>query len=165
MLKKRCAMKRFLLLLAIVGCLRLAVAQPVGITATNQIIFPFLLSTNQSTLMTNAEFRCTQGIKVFFRNSDGSLYQSFNASEIDSNQLAQMGLSLAAMEDAQDRLVEDRQQFAQQEAAGQAAVAAAQAAQAAQEAQANANQGTNQVASSSSSTNTPKKTHHKHQQQ
>jgi hypothetical protein len=158
-------MKPFLLFLAIVGCFRLAVAQPVGVTATNQIIFPLLLSTNQSALMTNAEFRCTQGIKVFFRNSDGSIYQSFNASEIDSNQLAQMGLNLATMEGAQNRLVEDRQQFAQQEAAGQAAVAAAQAAQAAQEAQANASQGTNQAASSSSSTNTTKKTHHRHQQQ
>ena len=158
-------MKTFLLFLAIVGCLRLAEGQPVGITATNQVIFPLLLSTNESTLMTNAEFRCTQGIKVFFRNSDGSIYQSFDATEIDSNQLAQMGLNLDSMEGAQDRLVEDRQQFAQQEAAGQAAVAAAQAAQAAQEAQANASQGTNQVASSSSSSNTPKKTHHKHQQQ
>jgi hypothetical protein len=158
-------MKPLLLFLAIVGCFRLAEAQPVGVTATNQIIFPLLLSTNQSALMTNAEFRCTQGIKVFFRNSDGSIYQSFDASEIDSNQLAQMGLNLATMEGAQNRLVEDRQQFAQQEAAGQAAVAAAQAAQAAQEAQANASQGTNQAASSSSSTNTTKKTHHRHQQQ
>ena len=156
-------MKPLLLLLAIVGCLRLAVAQPVGITATNQIIFPLLLSTNQATLMTNAEFRCTQGIKVFFRNSDGSIYQSFDASEIDSNQLAQMGLNLDTMEGARDRLVQDRQQFAQQEAAGQAAVAAAQAAQEAQQAQNASSQSTNQVASSSS--NTPKKTHHKHQQQ
>ena len=157
-------MKSFLLLLAIMGCLPLAIAQPVGITATNQLIFPLLLSTNESTLMTNAEFRCTQGIKVFFRNSDGSLYQSFNASEIDSNQLAQMGLNLATMEDAQGRLVEDRQQFAQQEAAGQAAIAAeqAQAAQAAQQAQNSSGQGTNQVASSSSASTT-KKTHHKHQ--
>ncbi|HXB58108.1 MAG TPA: hypothetical protein VNU95_00995 [Candidatus Acidoferrales bacterium] len=158
-------MKPFLLLLAIMSCVPLAVAQPVGVTATNQIIFPLLLSTNESTLMTNAEFRCTQGIKVFFRNSDGSIYQSFNASEIDSNQLAQMGLSLATMEDAQGRLVVDRQQFAQQEAAGQAAFAAAQAAQAEQEAQANAasQESTNQTASSSSSTNTTKKTHHHHQ--
>ena len=158
-------MKRFLLLLAIMSCVPFAVAQPVGVTATNQIIFPLLLSTNQSTLMTNAEFRCTQGIKVFFRNSDGSIYQSFDASEIDSNQLAQMGLNLAAMEGAQNRLVEDRQQFAQQEAAGQAAFAAAQAqaAQQAQQAQNNSGQGTN---SSSSSTNAaPKKTHHHHQQQ
>jgi hypothetical protein len=158
-------MKPLLLFLAIMGCFRLAVAQPVGITATNQLIFPLLLSTNQSALMTNAEFRCTQGIKVFFCNSDGSIYQSFNASEIDSNQLAQMGLNLAAMDGAQNRLVEDRQQFAQQEAAGQAAVAAAQAqaAQQAQQAQNNSSQGTN---SSSSSTNAaPKKTHHHHQQQ
>src|SRR5580704_18545017 len=127
MLWKRRAMKPFLLLLAIVSCFRVAVAQPVGVTATNQIIFPLLLSTNQSALMTNAEFRCTQGIKVFFRNSDGSIYQSFNATEIDSNQLAQMGLNLDTMAGAQDRLTQDRQQFAQQEAAGQAAVAAAQA--------------------------------------
>jgi hypothetical protein len=161
MLGKRRAMKSLFLLLAILGCLPLAVAQPVGITATNQIIFPLLLSTNQSTLMTNAEFRCTQGIKVFFRNSDGSIYQNFDATEIDSNQLAQMGLNLATMLDAQDRLVQDRQQFAQQEAAGQAAFAAAQAAQAAQEAQQaqNAsNQSTNQV---SSSTTTTKKTRHR----
>jgi hypothetical protein len=159
-------MKALLLLFAIVGGLRFAAAQPVGITATNQIIFPFLLSTNQSTLMTNAEFRCTQGIKVFFCNSDGSLYQSFNASEIDSNQLAQMGLDLATMEDAQDRLAKDRQQFAQQEAAGQAAALAAaqaQAAQQAQQAQNTSNQGTNQVASSSSTNAPPKKTHHRHQ--
>jgi hypothetical protein len=155
-------MKPLLLFLAIVSCFRLAVAQPVGVTATNQLIFPLLLSTNQSALMTNAEFRCTQGIKVFFRNSDGSIYQSFDASEIDSNQLAQMGLNLAAMEGAQNRLVEDRQQFAQQEAAGQAALAAAQAkaALAAQQAQNASDQG-----NSSSSTNaTPKKTHHHHQQ-
>jgi hypothetical protein len=164
MLGEAHVMKLFLLLLVFVGCLRVAVAQPVGITATNQIIFPLLLSTNESTLMTNAEFRCTQGIKVFFCNSDGSVYQSFAATEIDTNQLAQMGLNLAAMEDAQDRLTQDRQQFAQEEAAGQAAVAAAQAAQAAQEAQANANQGTNQVASSSPPTNTTTK-HHRHQQQ
>lgn len=158
-------MKVLLLLLAIVGCLRLAVAQPVGITATNQVIFPLLLSTNQSTLMTNAEFRCTQGIKVFFRNDDGSIYQSFDASEIDSNQLAQMGLNLATMEANQDRLAEARQQFAQQEAAGQAAVAAAQAAQAAQQAQNTSSQGTNQAASSLPSTTTTKKNHHRHQQQ
>jgi hypothetical protein len=164
MLEKRRAMKPLLLFLAIAGCLPLAVAQPVGITATNQLIFPLLLSTNQSALMTNAEFRCTQGIKVFFRNSDGSIYQSFDASEIDSNQLAQMGLNLATMEGAQDRLVEDRQQFARQEAAGQAAFAAAQAAQAAQQAQ--QAQNTSGPADSSSSTNAPpKKTHHKHQQQ
>jgi hypothetical protein len=157
-------MKPLLLFLAIVGCFRLAEAQPVGVTATNQIIFPLLLSTNQSALMTNAEFRCTQGIKVFFRNSAGSIYQSFDASEIDSNQLAQMGLNLATMEGAQNRLVEDRQQFAQQEAAGQTAVAAAQAAQAAQAAlQA---QNTSDQGNSSSSTNAPpKKTHHHHQQQ
>ena len=156
-------MKAILLLVAIIGCLRLAVAQPVGITATNQLIFPLLLSTNQSALMTNAEFRCTQGIKVFFRNSDGSIYQSFNASEIDSNQLAQMGLNLDTMEGAQDRLVQDRQQFEQQEAAGQAAFAAAQAAQAAQEAAAaSTSQGTNQSDSSSPSKSTPRKAHHKH---
>ena len=167
MLGKRRAMKPLLLFLAIAGCLPLAVAQPVGITATNQLIFPLLLSTNQSTLMTNAEFRCTQGIKVFFRNSDGSIYQSFNASEIDSNQLAQMGLNLDTMAGAQDRLTQDRQQFAQQEAAGQAAVAAAQAqaAQQAQQSQNTSSSGSNQVASSSSSSNTQKKTHHKHQQQ
>jgi hypothetical protein len=158
-------MKPLLLFLAIMSCFRLAVAQPVGITATNQLIFPLLLSTNQSTLMTNAEFRCTQGVKVFFRNSDDSIYQSFDASEIDSNQLAQMGLNLAAMEGAQNRLVEDRQQFAQQEAAGQAAFAAAQAkaAQAEQPAQNNSSQGTNQMSSSSSTSAAPKKTHHHHQ--
>ena len=160
-------MKLLLLLLVLMGGLRIAVAQPVGVTATNQLIFPFLLSTNQTTLMTNAEFRCTQGIKVFFRNSDGSIYQSFDAPEIDSNQLAQMGLNLATMEGAQDQLVQDRQQFAQQEAAGQAAVAAAQAAQAAQEAQQSqttSGQGTNQMASSSSTNAPPKKPHHRKQQ-
>jgi hypothetical protein len=159
-------MKTFFLLLAIVGCLRVAVAQPVGVTATNQVIFPFLLSTNQATLMTNAEFRCTQGIKVFFCTPDYSQYQNFDAREIDTNQLAKMGLDVSKMEGDQDRLAQDRQQFAQQEAAGQAAFAAsqaAQAAQAAQQAQNNSSQGSNQVASSSSSTNPPKKTHHKHQ--
>lgn len=138
-------------------------AQPVGITATNRIIFPFLLSTNESTLMTNAEFRCTQGVRVFFCNSDGSIYQSFNASEIDSNQLARMGLDLATMEAAQSRLEESREQFAQQEAAGQAAAAAAQA-QAAQQALQEQNAsigGTNQ--SGSASINTTRKTRHRRQ--
>jgi hypothetical protein len=158
-------MKPLLLLLALLGGLGIAEAQPVGITATNQIIFPLLLSTNEATLMTNAEFRCTQGIKVFFCNTDGSIYQSFDASEIDSNQLAQMGLNLDTMEGAQDRLTQDRQQFAQQEAAGQAAVAAAQAqaALAAQQAQNASDQSTNQTASSSSTNGPAKKTHHKHQ--
>lgn len=149
-------------LLAIWGCLCPGLAQPVGITATNQIIFPLLLSTNESPLMTNAEFRCTQGIKVFFCTTDYSQYQNFDAREIDTNQLARMGLDVSRMQADQARLEEDRQKFAQEEAAGQAALAAAQAAQAAQEAEADsARQGTNGAASSSNTTaNSPPHKHH-----
>lgn len=153
-------MKPLLMFLAVMGFLHGAMAQPVGVTATNQLVFPLLLSTNESPLMTNAEFRCTQGIKVFFRTTDGSTYENFDATEIDSNQLAQMGLDVTTLQDAQTRLQDDRTKFAQEEAAGQAAVAAAQAQEAAQQqAQTNSDQGTNQAASSSSKVH--KKTRHR----
>ena len=147
-------MKPLLLLLALAGSLRITAGQLVGITATNQIVFSVLLSTNESPLMTNAEFRCTQGIKVFFCTPDCSQYQSFDAREIDTNQLARMGLDLLKMEDDQTRLDEGRKKFDQAEAAGQAAVAAAQAAQEA--AATSAVRGT----ASNTSTNSPAHKHH-----
>lgn len=151
-------MKLLPLLLALLISLRIAAGQPVGVTATNQIIFSTLLSTNETPLMTNAEFRCTQGIKVFFCTPDYSQYQNFDAREIDTNQLARMGIDLFKMEDDQTRLQEEREKFEQEEAAGQAAAAAARAEQAA----AATSQSTNQPPSASNKSTNSSPHKHRH---
>ena len=58
---------------------------------TNSIVFPELLSCSNTVLMTNAEFRCTSGTRVFFKN--GSDYKFFDAFTLNSNVLAQIGIS------------------------------------------------------------------------
>ncbi len=69
---------------------------------TNSIIFPQLLSPTNSVLMTNAEFRCFSGAKIFFKNDDG--YKSFTAAELNTNVLAALHVTAAGLDAKQASL-------------------------------------------------------------
>ena len=63
---------------------------------TNSIVFPQLLSPTDLVLMTNAEFRCLSGDKIFFRNDNG--YQSFRATDLNTEVLAALHITAAQLE-------------------------------------------------------------------
>jgi hypothetical protein len=58
---------------------------------TNQIVFDRLMSCSNTVLMTNAEYRCTTGMRVAFLNADGC--QLFDVRSIDTNALNRIGIS------------------------------------------------------------------------
>ena len=60
---------------AIISLLGLLLVAVNGVAQTNAIAFPQLLSATNSVLMTNAEFRCFVGDKVFFKNDNGRSHQ------------------------------------------------------------------------------------------
>lgn len=71
--------------------------------AQTNIIFPQLISSTNTVLMTNAEFRCFGGDKIFFLNENG--YQSFYAADLSTNVLSALHVTaaqLAARKKAQD---------------------------------------------------------------
>jgi hypothetical protein len=71
---------------------------------TNAIIFPQLLSPSNAVLMTNAEFRCINGSKIFFKNDAG--YQSFACMDLSTNVLNALGTSVGKL-DAQQKALDD----------------------------------------------------------
>lgn len=60
------------------------------------IIFPKLLSPIDSVLMTNAEFRCFSGDKMFFKNEGG--YHAFHAADLNTNVLFALHVSSEQLE-------------------------------------------------------------------
>ncbi len=142
-------MKGLLCVSVLCFALHNAAAETPNSTATNQIFFPVLLSTNESVLMTNAEFRCTQGVRVFFR--DGDVYHAFYAAEIDTNQLALLGITLAKLSEDQTKLDAERQQLAQEMALAQAQAAQ----QPAPQEQTESNNQTNQTSTATSPAKKP----------
>ncbi|MDE2020508.1 MAG: hypothetical protein KGJ13_09255 [Patescibacteria group bacterium] len=69
---------------------------------TSHSVFTALMSSSNTVLMTNAQFRCAAGGKVFFQNSNG--YQDFTAAELSSNVLAQIHLNGAQLAQQQSNL-------------------------------------------------------------
>jgi hypothetical protein len=76
----------------------------VNASAQTNVIFPQLLSATNTVLMTNAEFRCISGNRIFFLS--GETYKVFRPSDLTSNELAALHLSadkLNATQAAQDK--------------------------------------------------------------
>lgn len=94
-------MKTKLILIATVFAALVSSAQ------TNSIIFPQLLSPTNSVLMTNAEFRCYSGAKIFFMNDAG--YKAFYAADLNTNVLAALHISPAQLA-AQQKKLDDAKQ-------------------------------------------------------
>ena len=110
--------KRVITLLSILGLAVAALADPQigGPSAqTNSITFQQLLSPADSVLMTNAEFRCFSGDKIFFRNDNG--YQSFHAADLNPNVLAALHITTAQLETQQKNLDAANQRYQEQAAA------------------------------------------------
>jgi peroxiredoxin len=80
------------------------------------LVFPQLLSPTNSVLMTNAEFRCYAGGKIFFKNDSG--YQSFQAGDLNPGVLAALHTT-AALLDAQQQKLDAANQRSQALAAAQ----------------------------------------------
>lgn len=77
--------------------------------AASNIVFPKLLSVSNTVLMTNAEFRCAAGGKVFFHNADG--YRDFTAEQLSTNVLGRLGLTTAGLHDQKVALTkQDKEQ-------------------------------------------------------
>lgn len=132
-----------LLMLLAIGCQGLQ-------AQTNAVVFPRLLSCSNIVLMTDAEFRCTVGSKVFFQSGDDE--RGFEAETLDTNVLAKLGLSVDTLKEAQAKMDAQKHMAAaqyqqwlanqakeQQAAAAQAAAAQAAATASATNANANAN--------------------------
>ena len=69
---------------------------------TNKIVFPQLLSPANVVLMTNAEFRCFSGAKIFFLNAGG--YRWFYPGQVNSNVLITLHTSIAQLASQQQNL-------------------------------------------------------------
>jgi peroxiredoxin len=108
-------MKRAITLLLILGLAFVVLADP----QTDSVVFPQLLSPTDSVLMTNAEFRCFSGNKIFFRNDHG--YKSFHAADLNANILATLHITAAQLEVLQKNLDAANQRY---KAAAAAALAA-----------------------------------------
>jgi hypothetical protein len=68
---------------------------------TNSVVFSQLLSPTGTVLMTNAEFRCVSGNRIFFMNASG--YQCFHATNLNSSVLDQLHISAGDL-DAKQKL-------------------------------------------------------------
>lgn len=83
--------------------------------STNVIVFEQLLSSSNTVLMTNAEFRCTSGDRIFFRNDAG--YQDFHAADLNSNVLGKLHLTTDQLDLQQVRLDDQKYRTANGSAA------------------------------------------------
>jgi len=86
---------------------------------TNRLLFPQPLSPVNSVLMTNAEFRCFSGNKIFFKNDNG--YQSFHAADLNTNVLAALRITSGQLEAQQKDLDATNQRYHLQVVAAHAA--------------------------------------------
>jgi hypothetical protein len=77
------------------------------ILSTNLIVFERLFSCTNTILMTNAEFRCVLGDRLFFRNNNA--YQGFHAYDLNNNVLTRLHLTKDQLNLQQVRL--DDQKF------------------------------------------------------
>jgi peroxiredoxin len=111
-------MKRAISLFSILGLAFAALADPQTgqpSALTNSIIFPHLLSPTDSVLMTNAEFRCFSGSKIYFRNDNG--YQSFHAADLNPDVLAVLHVTDAQLEAQQKNLDAANERYKEEAAA------------------------------------------------
>ncbi len=70
-----------------------------GRAQTNAIVFPELMSCTNTVLMTNAEFRCYSGRRIFFADATGT--RGFTAAQLDARVLTRLGTSAEACEQRQ----------------------------------------------------------------
>lgn len=89
------------------------------------LVFPQLVSPADSVLMTNAEFRCVSGDKIFFKS--GNEYQSFHATDLNTNILAALHVTTAQLEAQQKSLDAANQRYNVQVAAARLAAQGAPA--------------------------------------
>lgn len=109
------------------------IAAEFGWSQSNTVVFPVLLSSTNSILMTNAEFRSTFGNKVIFK-SDDSL-KGFPGPGLHSNVLQRLGLTVDQLEAAQMTLDAKNKRLTQQEMEQQRQQAILRSSQLAAEAQ------------------------------
>lgn len=76
---------------------------------TNAVMFPQLLSTNNSVLMTNAEFRTCYGNQILFKNE--SSYQHFSGRDLSTNVLAELHVTVSSLEEDQIKIDAAKQKF------------------------------------------------------
>lgn len=76
---------------------------------TNGIIFPELMSSTNTVLMTNAEFRCYSGDAMFFKSNDH--YQIFHAKDLAQSVLDTLHTSADQLESKQRALDEYNRQY------------------------------------------------------
>lgn len=100
-------------LIFLIGILS-AIAAP---AQTNTVVFAQLLSPANAILMTNAEFRTFSGNKIFFKNDRG--YQSFHASDLNTNVLNLIGTSANKLDSQQRALEAANERYKEQVAAWQ----------------------------------------------
>jgi hypothetical protein len=84
----------------------------VSFAQTNGIIFPQLLSSTNTVLMTNAEFRSYSGSRIIFKNDEG--YQSFRAPDLNTNVLNALHITAAQLDLKQQALDAARQKYKDQ---------------------------------------------------
>jgi peroxiredoxin len=114
-MQKHNLMKRAITLFSILGLAVAALAEP----QTNDVMFAQLLSPTDSVLMTNAEFRCFSGDKIFFRSDNG--YQSFHAADLNPNVLAALHITAEQLEARQKNLDASNQRYKEESSAALAA--------------------------------------------
>lgn len=73
---------------------------------TNSVVFSQLFSSSHGLLMTNAEFRCVSGSRIFFKNDAG--YQYFYPAVLTTNELAILHISAAELNRKQRKIDEAR---------------------------------------------------------
>ena len=84
----------------------------VSFAQTNGIIFPQLLSSTNTVLMTNAEFRSYSGSRIIFKNDEG--YQSFHAPDLNTNVLNALHITAAQLDLKQQALDAASQKYKDQ---------------------------------------------------
>jgi regulator of protease activity HflC (stomatin/prohibitin superfamily) len=115
-----------------------------GRSETNAVVFPALLSSTNSTLLSNAEFRRTFGSKVIFKSQDNLV--GFEARSLHSNVLQRLGLTVEKLEADQAALDAKNRRLTQQELEQQKQQAILRNAQMAAQAQRNAEESQKQKA-------------------
>ncbi|HUE37223.1 MAG TPA: hypothetical protein VMO20_07515 [Candidatus Acidoferrum sp.] len=95
---------------------------------TNSIVFPQLLSATNSVLMTNAEFRCVSGNRLFFKNDAG--YQFFYATNLNASVFGTLHLNVTNLEIAQEKIIANDTAYQAEKLRYQTALAAANTPQA-----------------------------------
>lgn len=73
---------------------------------TNVIVFHRLLSVSNTVLMTNAEFRCVTGNRIFFRDEAG--YEGFSADVLNSNVLTKLNLNASQLDSRQTKFTDKK---------------------------------------------------------